>query len=45
MLAAQSYPTPCNPRDYSPPGSSVHEILPAKITLMTKKGKAATLVI
>ena len=37
MLAAQSYPTPCNSTDYSLPGSSVHEILPAKITLMMKK--------
>ena len=28
---AQSCPTLCNPMDYSPPGSSVHGILQAKI--------------
>ena len=27
----QSCPTPCNPMDYSPPGSSVHGILQARI--------------
>ena len=26
-----SVPTLCNPMDYSPPGSSVHGILPARI--------------
>ena len=30
-LAAQSCPTVCNPMDYSPPGSSVHGILQARI--------------
>jgi len=30
-LAAQSCPTPCDPMDWSPPGSSVHGILPARI--------------
>ena len=28
---AQLYPTLCNPMDYSPPGSSVHRILQARI--------------
>ena len=28
---AQSCPTLCNPMDHSPPGSSVHEILQARI--------------
>ena len=28
---AQSCPTLCNPMDYSPPGSSVHGILQARI--------------
>ena len=27
---AQLYPTPCNPMDYSPPGSYVHGILQAR---------------
>ena len=31
MLVAQSCPTLCNPMDYSPPGSSVHGILQARI--------------
>ena len=31
VLAAQSCPTWCNPRDCSPPGSSVHGILQARI--------------
>ena len=31
VLAAQSCPTFCNPIDCSPPGSSVHEILQARI--------------
>ena len=31
MLVAQSYLTVCNPMDFSPPGSSVHEILQARI--------------
>ena len=31
VLAAQSYPTLRNPMDCSPPGSSVHEILQARI--------------
>ena len=31
VLAAQSCPTPCDPTDYSPPGSSVHGILQARI--------------
>ena len=31
VLAAQSYPTLCNPIDYSPPGSSVDGILQARI--------------
>ena len=31
VLVAQSCPTLCNPRDSSPPGSSVHRILQAKI--------------
>ena len=39
MLAAQLYPTPCNSTYYSPSRSSVHEMLPAKITLMMKKVK------
>ena len=31
VKVAQSGPTLCNPRDYSPPGSSVHGILQARI--------------
>ena len=31
VLVAQSCLTLCNPLDYSPPGSSVHEILQARI--------------
>ena len=31
MFIAQSCPTPCNPVDYSPPGSSVYGILYANI--------------
>ena len=31
VLVAQSCPTLCNPMDFSPPGSSVHEILQARI--------------
>ena len=31
MLVAQTCPTLCDPTDCSPPGSSVHGILPAKI--------------
>ena len=31
VLVAQSCPTLCDPMDYSPPGSSVHEILQARI--------------
>ena len=31
VLVTQSCPTLCNPMDYSPPGSSVHEILQARI--------------
>jgi len=31
VLIAQSCPTLCDPMDYSPPGSSVHRILQAKI--------------
>ena len=31
VLVAQSCPTLCNPIDRSPPGSSVHEILQARI--------------
>ena len=31
VLVAQSCPTLCNPMDYSPPGSSVHGILQARI--------------
>ena len=31
VLGAQSCPTLCNPMDRSPPGSSVHGILQAKI--------------
>ena len=31
VLITQSCPTLCDPMDYSPPGSSVHEILQAKI--------------
>ena len=27
----QSYPTPCDPKDFSPPGSAVHGILQARI--------------
>ena len=30
-LVIQSYPTLCDPVDYSPPGSSLHGILQAKI--------------
>ena len=30
-LVAQLYPTLCDPMDYSPPGSSVHGVLQAKI--------------
>ena len=30
MKVSQSYPTICNPIDYSPPGSSVHGILQAR---------------
>ena len=30
-LLTQSYPTLCNPMDCSPPGSSVHGILQARI--------------
>ena len=32
VLFAQSCPTLCDPMDYSPPGSSVHEIFPGKDT-------------
>ena len=31
VLVAQSYPTLCDPMDCSPPGSSVHGILQARI--------------
>ena len=31
VVAAQLYPTLCDPKDYSPPGSSVHGILQATI--------------
>ena len=31
LLVAQSCPTPCDPKDCSPPGSSVHGILQARI--------------
>ena len=31
VLVAQSFPTLCNPMDCSPPGSSVHGILQARI--------------
>ena len=31
VLVAQSYLTLCNPMDYSPPSSSVHGILQARI--------------
>ena len=31
VLVAQSCLTLCDPMDYSPPGSSVHEILQARI--------------
>ena len=31
VLVTQSRPTLCGPMDYSPPGSSVHGILQAKI--------------
>ena len=31
VLVAQSCPAVCNPMDYSPPGSSVHGILQARI--------------
>ena len=31
VLVAQSCPTLCDPMDYSPPGSSVHRILQARI--------------
>ena len=30
-LVTQSYPTLCNPKDFNPPSSSVHEILQARI--------------
>ena len=32
VLVAQSYPTLCNPMDYSPPGSSIHGDSPDKHT-------------
>ena len=31
VLVAQSCLTPCNPMDHSPPGSSVHGVLEARI--------------
>ena len=31
VLVTQSCPTLCDPMDYRPPGSSVHEILQARI--------------
>ena len=31
QLRAQSLPTPCDPMDHSPPGSSVHGVLQARI--------------
>ena len=31
VLVAQSYPTLCDPMDYSTPGSSVHRIFQARI--------------
>ena len=31
VVVAQLYPTLCDPKDYSPPGSSVHGILQATI--------------
>ena len=31
VLITRSYPILCHPMDYSPPGSSVHEILKARI--------------
>ena len=31
LLLSQSCPTLCNPMDYSPPGSSVHGVLQARI--------------
>ena len=31
VLIAQSCPTPCDPMDYSPPGSSVHGIFQGRI--------------
>ena len=31
MLVVQSCPTPCNPVDHSPPRSSLHRILQARI--------------
>ena len=31
LLVAQLCPTLCDPRDYSPPGSSIHGILQARI--------------
>ena len=31
VLVTQSFPTLCNPADGSPPGSSVHEVLQARI--------------
>ena len=34
----QSYPTLCNPMDCSPPGSSVHEILQARILYALLQG-------
>ena len=32
VLVTQSFPTLCEPMNYSPPGSSVHEIFPGKDT-------------
>ena len=32
MLVTQSYPTLCDPTDCSPPGSSAHRVLQARIT-------------
>ena len=31
MLVAQSCPTPCDPMECSPPGSSVHEVFQARL--------------
>ena len=31
VLVAQLCPTPCDPMDWSPPGSSIHMVLQAKI--------------